>query len=579
MLKRVIKDLDKRQKRNIYILLVLVIIGGFLELIGVSVFLPFIEVITNPEKVHTDAMLFNVFLLTGADNVNEFLIFMCILIIVVYIIKNIYMLVMYKLQYRYIYNLQDSKRKELMHLYLHQPYLSFITKNSASMTRSLVNDVAGYSNYMMAVLQLLSEVVICLFLVVYLIYQDFEMTVTVTAILFIFSFIYLLPVKIKQKRNGIIIQSNYENFVKWVNQAWGSIKEIKIFKRESYFKNAFGKASRDVAVARTKATYYAVCPRYVLESLIIVGVVLSVLLKLITGDDLTLMVTKLSVFVIAAFRLLPSVNKINSYVSEISLNKSQADAVIYEIESMKQIVNSYDDKRKVIDNEIEANSDAIDFKHVTFEYPNSEQHILDDVSLSIPLGSSIGIVGPTGSGKTTFVDILLGLIQPVEGKVLFKGKDIFSTKSNWENEVSYIPQNIYILDDSVRNNVAFGIDDKDINDDLVCEALKEAQLYEFVMSLPNKLDENVGERGTKLSGGQCQRIGIARALYRHSTVMVLDEATSALDNATEKEVMSAINSLYGKMTIISIAHRLSTLEKCDVIYRIEGGKIYKEKRL
>ena len=517
---------NARQKRNIVFLTILVLGGGILELLGVSVFLPLVDIILNPSVIHENIILAKIAEVCSISSGNEFLMLMCVGIILLYVFKNIYLLALNKLQNRFVYNYQYSIRVRMMELYLHQAYVDITNKNSALMTRCLVNDIYAMADYFMGIVQLISEIIICAFLIIFLAYEDFGMTFIVAILLFVFSIIYFKPVKRCISQNGIDSQDAYQNFIKWINQSWGSIKEIKIFQKESYFCENFGNSSKKYAKARIDFQFLSSVPKYVLETLIIVGFVLAILLRLICGADLSTMIAKLSVFVVAAFRLLPSVNRINAYYGMISFNKPQAEAVINELEKMGNICTDKITLNTVTDNKLNVSLQDIHIKNVSFSYSEKSKRVLDNVTLDLHAGQSVGIIGPTGSGKTTFVDILLGLISPTSGEILYGNQNINTSASEWNSIIGYIPQNIYILDDTIRNNIAFGLKAEEIDDNKVWEAVKKAQLYDFVSSLPNGLDENVGERGAKLSGGQCQRIGIARALYRKPLVLVLDEATA-----------------------------------------------------
>ena len=319
-------------------------------------------------------------------------------------------------------------------------------------------------------------------------------------------------------------------------------------------------------------THFSPIPKYIIETVCISGLLIAIIIKLYFGqrDDTAFFITQLTAFAVASIRLLPSVGKINAYVNNILYCKPSLDLI-------------YNDFREIEGHEFDSISDeereefsfeeSIKIKDITYRYPNTDKDVLHNVSLVVPKGKTVAFIGSSGAGKTTLADIVLGLLQPQQGEVLVDNWSIYAHMSAWHKKMGYIPQTIYLSDDNIRNNIAFGIEEEKIDDKAVEQAIKKAQLYDFVQSLPDKLNTFVGDRGIRLSGGQRQRIGIARALYHDPDVLVLDEATSALDNETEQAVMEAIESLQGLKTMIIIAHRLTTIRNADLIYEVENGKV------
>lgn len=573
----VIEDIfEKRERRKIYLLFILLCIGGFLELMGVALLLPVIEVISSPEKIEESRFLSAIYDFLGADSVTSFIIYVCIGMILIYLFKNGYLACMNKLQFKFVYHFQSNLRCKLLEKYLKKPYVFHSQKNLADINRSLTSDVYNLGDYIVAFLQLLSECIVCLCLVIYLLIMDAMTTMLIMGLLLVFSVIYFIPVKKRMNFCGKKNQEAYSAFVKSMNQAWGSIKETKIFQKESFFIQRFRTASDNYADYKIEFQFLSVIPRFLLETITMIGLIMAIIIKIMSGESFAELFAELTVIAIAAYRLLPSVNRINTFYGQMSYTRPSVDLVINDL---KEVTEEIEEKvySDVCENGkgMEAHKGYIDMKNLSYIYPGGERKILDNISMQIKLGTSVGIVGETGAGKTTLVDVLLGLLEPDSGNITWNDIDIIKQKSVWLEEIGYIPQNIYITDDTIRNNVAFGIKSEEINDEQVWEALREASLEEFVRQLPQGLDNVVGERGAKLSGGQCQRIGIARALYRNPSIVVLDEATSSLDTNTEEAVMSSIESLQGKVTLIIIAHRLSTIEKCDEVYEVKEGKIVK----
>lgn len=293
------------------------------------------------------------------------------------------------------------------------------------------------------------------------------------------------------------------------------------------------------------------------------------------GKDASLLVPMLTTFAIAAIRMMPSVNRINTYLTDISFFRPCLDYV-YENMNINEISRRTNQTLQPADRSKKMQlQNCIALKDIVYAYPNTNKLIFDKANMIVPYGKSVGIMGPSGAGKSTIVDILLGLLKIREGSITCDGVNIFDNYPAWLAQIGYIPQSIYLIDESIRNNIAFGIAEKEIDDDCIWQALEEAQLKEFIKGLPEGLDTTIGDRGIRISGGQRQRLGIARALYHNPEILVFDEATSALDNETEAAVMEAINSFHGRKTMVIIAHRLNTIEKCDIIYKVDAGKIVK----
>ena len=387
---------------------------------------------------------------------------------------------------------------------------------------------------------------------------------------FCFSFSDFLK-KGEQNREYNVIVS------KWILQAFSGIKEIKVTNAEHFFVDNYNKSYKKCATIQRQQSMLTFLPRPIMETVCICGLLLAVIIKLSTdGSDVTSFIPSLTVFAVAAFRMLPSFNRITGYMGGIMFNKPSIDAVYKDLKEIEVLMKEQEvEEKSTVDIKMQ---DKIAVNQVSFKYPENERLILDDASLTIPKNTSVAFIGSSGAGKTTLADLILGLFEPMKGNITVDGIDIKDHMKSWHSCIGYIPQNIYLMDDTIRANITFGIDEKCIDEAAMQKAIKEAQLEELIDSLPEGLDTVIGDRGVKLSGGQRQRIGIARALYRNPKVLVLDEATSALDNETEKEVMEAIDGLHGTRTLIVIAHRLSTIKNCDEIYEVGNGKIVKREK-
>ena len=377
------------------------------------------------------------------------------------------------------------------------------------------------------------------------------------------------------KKAGEENQDYYSGLYKWIDQSVMGIKEIKIARKENYFINEYSKCGAGYVSAVQRYNLYNATPRLLIETTAIASMVLYLMIQIIGGTGARDILPQITLLAMVAMRLIPCANRINNHLTSISYFEPFFMGVSDNLQEEIRDENiDYDEKtyqKKTEVEKLDIKKDIV-LKDITYKYPNTDVLIFDHADMTIPVGKSVGIVGTSGAGKTTVVDILLGLLQIETGSILADGVEVREHYASWLKNIGYIPQTIFMIDSTIRKNVAFGCPDEDIDDDKVWEALREAQLDEFVRGLPEGLDTSIGERGIRLSGGQRQRIGIARALFEDPEVLVLDEATSALDNETEAAIMDSINRLHGRKTLIIIAHRLQTIEKCDMVYRVAGGK-------
>lgn len=570
MFKKINYVLDIKQKINLSILLLIILIGAFVELLGVSAVMPLINVAMQPETINDKWYFVLIGKYTGITDVNQMIVFLAIVLIAIYIFKNIYVTVMCSLQYRFVFNNQQRMSVRMMRSYMQQDYLFHVSKNVAEFQRNITNDVNGFFTVVLNALQFLAEFSVSTVLVVYLFVQDWVSTLAVASLLFLFIVIFTIFFRKVLVKIGEESRQANVLVTKWLFQAFSGIKEIKVSNKESFFVSNYDKHFKDCVRIQRQQSILTYLPRPVMETVCICSLMIAMIIKIVVvKSDITSFVTTLSVFAVAAFRMLPSFNKITGYISGMMFNKPAIDSVYSDLKEIEQLMEQrmadQEDTLKVSFN------DAIRLDHVSFHYPKSDKWILKNASLAIKKNTSVAFIGESGAGKTTAADLILGILKPQEGTLTIDGVDINRCMASWHEDVGYIPQSIYLMDDSIRANIAFGIQEAEIDNAAIEKALREAQLDQFVHSLPDGLDAMIGDRGVKLSGGQRQRIGIARALYRNPNVLILDEATSALDNETEKEVMEAIDGLHGTRTLIVIAHRLSTIRKCDKIYEVGKG--------
>jgi len=357
--------------------------------------------------------------------------------------------------------------------------------------------------------------------------------------------------------------------IQHLQQGLGGAKDVKLLGRENEFLDQYALHNAGSAHMSRRQSILLALPRLILEFFAVIALVSLVIVLINKGKSIDLLLPIIGLFAAAAFRLLPSVNRVIGAVQLLRFTSPIANTLYDEIHLIHKTESISYEGEVILKNNLE-------IKNVRFSYPSSELEIIKDININIIFGKTVGFIGESGAGKSTLVDIILGLLTPVSGEIIVDGINITKSIRGWQNQIGYVPQSIYLVDDSLRRNIAFGLPIKDISDDAVWQAARSAKLEEFINKLPDGLETIVGERGVKLSGGQQQRIGIARALYHNPSVLVLDEATSSLDIETERKVMDAVNELHGEKTILIVAHRLSTVESCDYIYRLEQGKIISE---
>lgn len=582
IIKKLLVLLDKKQKHKMILLVFMMLIGAVLETMGVAIILPVMNVLLEDKAVYKHTYLqwiCDIFGI-GYDDTKSLVIVVMVGLILIFAIKNAFLFLQQKVQLKFVYSNQFATSRRMMINFMKRPYEYYLNADTAVIQRTITSDVNNMYGLILALLGLASEGIVFVCLVAVSLVSDVWMTVTVAALLVIVLLVIMFVLKPIMRRAGQENQDFYSGLFKWIEQSVLGIKEIKIANKESYFIREYSACGAGYVDAVQRYNLYNATPRLLIETIAIAGMILYILMRLLTGTSVIDIMPQVTLLAVAAMRLIPCANRINNYLTSISYFEpffmGVSDNLQDEIrdESVDYNEKTYQTDAEVVKLPIEH---TLEIKDIVYKYPNSEALIFNHANMTIPIGKSIGIVGTTGAGKTTVVDILLGLLKLESGSILADGVDIFDNYQGYLKNVGYIPQSIFMIDDSIRKNVAFGYADEDIDDEKVWHALKQAQLDEFVRSLPEGLDSGIGERGIRISGGQRQRIGIARALFEDPEVLVMDEATSALDNETEKAIMESINYLHGKKTLIIIAHRLQTIEQCDTVYRVEKGQITVER--
>ncbi len=586
IVKKFRKILSKGQKIRVIIIAILMLIGAAFETLGVGLILPLITAIMDPDIITTNKYAALVCEVLDLHSSKTFIIVVIGALIFVYIFKNVFLFFEYYVQYRFICNNRFQVQSRLMEAYLHRPYEFFLNAESGEIVRIITSDAGNAFNLLSTLLAFFTEAVIAVALTIVIIATDPLIALLMAAVLLGAMFVSNRIIKPILKKAGVKYQKNAGKMNKWLLQSITGIKEVKVGRKEEYFLNQFSVYGRKAIDSEKKNLVMSQVPRLSIEALSISAMLAVIAVLMLRGRDINTMLPQLSAFAMAAVRLMPSVNRMTGSLNQLSYYEPALDKMIEHLsvadrwehdakQGAPEAVKS-GDIHKASDKHVTLN-DRMELANITFFYPNTEKPVLEHANMLIPVGKSVGVVGASGAGKTTAIDILLGLLKPQAGEVLADGINIQEDYKGWLAHLGYIPQMIFMLDDTIRANVAFGIADADVSDEQVWKALEEAQLKDFVKGLPEGLDTTIGERGVRLSGGQRQRIGIARALYTDPELLIFDEATSALDNETEAAIMESINALHGRKTLIIIAHRLTTIAECDMVYRVENGKVTRER--
>lgn len=587
--RKVIKELSKilsqKQKHQaIWVFIVIVISAGF-ELIGITAILPFLQVMLTPKIVMESRMAKPFIRAFHIETNAQMLILMGIGVILVYILKNLYMLFSYYVQYNYSTRIQKDLSIKLLKSYMSRPYASLLNVNSADILRGCNEDIYGVYTTLSNLFTILAESLAATVIGIFIIFTDPWIAVSVLGIMMIVMLgmiTFFKPVMKKMGRKMMQAQSAKN---KAIYQTTSGLKELYVMQRKEIFTEEYAKAADGVRIARRNYEFVVSSQERIIEGICVSGLIGIVVIRLLMGIEILSFVPKLGAFAMAAFKIMPSIGKISSRITGIVYYVPMLNNVYNLVVEAEQYDKEQSEREKetVVDDERYTGEltpsfrQVLSVRHVQWKYEGQASPILADINIDIKKGESVALIGASGAGKTTLSDVMLGLLRPQRGGIYMDGIDVYSIPKTWAGIIGYVPQSVFLIDDTVRNNVMFGLSNND--DDSIWYALEQAQLKEFVMSLPKGLDTIVGERGVKFSGGQRQRIAIARALYNKPQILVLDEATAALDNETESAVMESIDALQGQITMIIVAHRLTTIRNCDKIYEIKDGvAIQREKK-
>ena len=564
-----IHSILNNSQRNFFItMFFLMLIGMVFETFGIAMIFPILAVITKDGIIDTYPIIGSIMNSIGVEPSRRgIVIFGVVLMIAIYTLKTVYLLFLTYKQNKFTASLTVDISKTFFSGYMHQPYSFHIQRNSAELIQNTKDEVFGFVATLASIMSLMSEVLVIIGLGILLSFiEPYAFLIMSIAIIGISSTYYIATRKLLSKWGAIRMEHNVLS-LKNLQQGLGGVKDIKLLGRERLFIENY---EYHMSQRARVGIFYGIVqslPRSLLELMMVVGMGIVVLVTMVSeGRAIESIIPSLGVFAMAAFRIMPSLNKIIGSLQVLRFNLPMLEKLYSEVKLFNNLPETHEKKLATFKKEIK-------ISNLDFTYQGASNYSLSGLNISIPVGKSIGFIGPSGAGKTTLIDIILGLLKPTNGKIYVDGKDMQNNTREWQNLIGYIPQDIFLTDDTLSNNIALGITEDEINDDWLREAIDKSELTELIESLPNKLDTVVGEHGVKLSGGQRQRIGIARALYHRPAVIVLDEATSSLDNKTESSVMNSINALHGSKTIIIITHRLSTIKYCDYVYKLDKGKI------
>jgi ABC-type multidrug transport system fused ATPase/permease subunit len=560
--------------RKLPLLVLLFLAASILDLVGIGLIAPYVALLVNPEAF-VQSEVYPFFVSMGLSPQPESLLLsLSIGLVLIFAIKFVSAIFINWIIIRFCFQQSVHLRAQLMKIYQHLPYVEYLQRNSSEYIHNITTLVPQFSlSILQSFLRLVSEGIVSLVIIALLAWYNALALGILVGLLVVIMFAYDLFFRRRIAEYGRLANDSSIRMLQGINEGIDGLKEIRVLGKESYFHNIVVEGASVYSDVSKKSTIISTAPRYFLEFILVAFIVLLVIGTLLLGQNIQDLMPTLSIFGVAAMRLMPSANQMLNGVSQIRFGRHAVSRLFSDMQFQKRLIDAELHAPSVRD--YDTFQDMI-LKDVYFSYPKTKQHALNGISLDIHANDSIGLIGSSGSGKTTLVDMLLGLLEPKSGEILFNGRPLNSCLDNLRSQVAYLPQEVFLIDDTLRKNVALGIEDSEIDNKKINRALKQARLSELVNIMPQGVDTMLGERGARLSGGQRQRIALARAFYHGRSILVMDESTSALDSETESEIIKEIKQLKGHITIIVIAHRLATVEHCDRIYRLEMGEIVAE---
>ncbi len=570
ILKNIIFLLDKKDRKKVKILVLLTFIAAILESIGLAAFIPIIEFVSG-EKVIGMSQYFENLKITSLTKINPIYLFVSILFFI-FLIKNFYLAFFYWYESKFVFQAKANVINNLFRNYIFKNYNFHVNKNSSKLVSNLTVETDIFENSLSSLITIIVESILLIILFGFI----FFLNPVISAVLFSFSFFFLYSTyTILKKRTKKLGGDRVEIDAvrqKTLQQSFNGIKEIIVFNNREYFVKNFHKLIENIKSFIIKFTFINKLQKILVEMFVIISIIFFIILLVFQGFDYSKITALIGVYLLAIIKIIPSINKTVTAINYLQYASKSVQTLNQEMyfEDRENMIEQTSSNNLIIDFD-----KKINFVNVSFDY--SKKNILQDVNFEIKKNSFIGLIGETGSGKSTLCNLLLGLYKPISGQILSDDENIFKNPRSYQNLIGYVPQNIFLLDDTIKNNIAFGIDEKDISEKNIIETIKYSSLENFVSKLPNKINQIVGERGVKISGGEKQRIGIARALYRNPKLLVLDEPTSALDGDTEKKIINEIESFKNDKTVFLITHKMENLKNADHIFKIENNKLLKIK--
>jgi ATP-binding cassette, subfamily B, bacterial PglK len=570
MLDKLLFLFDKRSKVIILLLLIMTLVGTLLEMVGIGLVIPVITLFSIPEPLANNPILEQIYNWVHPESKTQFMVWILSGVILLYLVKNIYLFILNYLQTRFVYRKQYQIGCRLFRAYLHSPYTFHLKHNSSELLRNIKLVTTVVNSVLVPLMVCVTELLVAMAMTIFLVWVDSTSAIAITVSLGVFLSIYLRIFKKKLARIGESNNYHEKKIYQHISESLGSIKEIKVSGQEGFFNRIFSSDMWGYADTYRMTTTISQSGRFIVETMTLSIVIGVMILLLNSGKNANDVLVSLSLYAVAAVRLIPTANRLSWAITQIKFGAPSLNKVFTHLKDCENLIEGITNEKTA--GEIIFNQ-QIEFHDVTHKYESSKKYSLDSASLVIPKNNTVALVGSSGAGKTTAIGLILGLLKPTSGRVLVDGKEIHQSLRSWQKQIGYVPQFIYIADDTIKNNVAFGIEEKFIDQEKVWNALRLAQLDLFVAELPEKLDALVGENGTSFSGGQKQRLGIARALYHEPQVLIMDEATTALDNQTERAFINSIENISEERTIILITHRITTVQNCDIIFFLNHGKL------
>ncbi len=570
--------LTTSQKKWGIVVIIMTLFGAICETMGVSIILPLVQVMIEPQQLRENEILEPIIEKLHLTSDARLIWAIGGAVIVVYAFKNLFLTFLSYVRVKYACKVQRELSVEMLNSYMKRGYVFFLNSGTGDLMRGMINSITYTYTGLYQIFKLFAEAMTIAFICIYIMLADMVMALCVVGLAVICLALVVLVCQKQVKKCGEV----YYKYSGLINQSliqtFQSIKEILVMHREDYFIGSYKKKYQKQQKGFIGQTVAAESPTYIIESICVAGLIVAVCIKAITAEDASLLVPQLAAFAVAAFRILPSLGRISNYFNQFMFCIPAINDTYQNFKEVRGQEDTAEEQRECTGKIEHANLiDQLSIENITWKYPTVAGNVLEGVSIDIKKGQAVAFVGKSGAGKTTLADVVLGLLKPQNGCIKIDGMDIEDISGERSSLIGFVPQNANLLDDTVRRNVAFGIEDEEIDDELVWQALEQAQMKDIIEEMPEGLNTEIGERGIRFSGGQRQRFAIARALYNNPDILILDEATSALDTETETAVMKAIETLQGHKTLIIIAHRLTTIKNCDVIYEIKNRKAYERK--